>query len=185
MESFFIISYHGSSHNKLDKTLSSHPKLQKVVKNNNKKHTYLNLHDVIELQKNHKYKFGGSWFYDICLENYELASTDILKNNFFIFYFDEIVGQGSYSYINYRLRRIYEMLHTCKDCVVFFNNGNNFNLLLKKLEERFELNEPLIESKEYSVKIEKCFDNKSDYYFSLIKNKFKDKILTNEELVVI
>jgi hypothetical protein len=184
MESFFVISYHGSSHNKLDKTLSSHRKLQKVIKNPHKKHTYLNLHDVIDLQKNHKYKFGGSWFYDVCLENYELASLDILKNNFFIFYFDDTIGQGSYSYINYRLRRIYEMLHHCKDYVIFFNNGNNFEFLLNKIEKKLELDEPLIESKEYSVKIEKCFDNKSDYYFSLIKNKFGEKILTDQKLVI-
>lgn len=184
MESFFIVSYHGSSHNKLDKTLASHIKLQKVIKDTATKHSYLNRHDVLELQKNHKYKFGGSWFYDICLENYELASIDILKNYFFIFYFDDIIGKGNFSYINYRLRRIYEMLHHCNDCVIFFNNGNNFSQLLRKIEEKLELDEQLVESREYSVKIEKCFDNKSDYYFSLIKKKFGSNILANKELIV-
>lgn len=185
MESFFIVSYHGSSHNKLDKTLSSHRKLQKVIKETTIKHSYLNQHNVLELQKNHKYKFGGAWFYDVCLENYELASIDVMKNNFFIFYFDDIVGKGSFSYINYRLRRIYEMLHCCNNSIVFFNDGKNFPALLRKLEEKLNLDDNLIESKEYSVKIEKCFDNKSDYYFSLIKKKFGSKILTNQELVVI
>ncbi len=184
MESFFIVSYHGSSHNKLDKTLSSHPKLQKVAKETSTKYSYLNRHDVLELQKNHKYKFGGSWFYDVCLENYELASVDVLKNHFFVFYFDDIVGKGNFTYINYRLRRLYEMLHYANDCVIFFNNGNNFDLLLENIEKRLELDQPLVESKEYSVKIEKCFDNKSDYYFSLIKKKFGNKVLTNQELVI-
>ena len=184
MESFFVVSYQGSSHNKLDKTLSTHPKIQKVIKEQRTKHSYLNCHDVIDLQKNHKYKFGGSWFYDVCLENYELASNEILKNYFFIFYFDDIVGKGNFTYINYRLRRLYEMIHHCKDYVIFFNNGNNFNLLVDKIKEKLELTEPLIESKEYSVKIEKCFDNKSDYYYSLIKKKFGNKVLTNQELII-
>lgn len=184
MESFFIVSYHGSSHNKLDKTLSAHNKLQKVIKQVNTKHVYLNQHDVFDLQKNHKYKFGGSWFYDICLENYELASTSILKNHFFIFYLDDIVGKGNFNYINYRLRRIYEMLHHCNDYIIFFNNGKNFSNLLKFIENKLDLDEQLVESKEYSIKIEKCFDNKSDYYFSLIKKKFVDKILSNQELIV-
>lgn len=184
MESFFVVSYHGSSHNKLDKTFSSHTKLQKVIKETSPKHLYLNLHDVIDLQKNHKYKFGGSWFYDICLENYELASVDVLKNYFFIFYFDDIIGNGNFSYINYRLRRIYEMLHYCNDYVIFFNNGNNFSQLLRKIEKKLELDEHLVESREYSIKIEKCFDNKSDYYYSLIKKKFGNKILANKELII-
>ena len=179
MESFLVISYHGSSHNKLDKTLSSHSKLQKVIKDSNVKTTYFNCHDVIELQKNHKYKFGGASFYDICLENYELASTEVLKKYFFIFYLDDIIGENNPSYINYRLRRIYEMLHYCENCIVYFNNNNNFSRLLTTIEQKLELDEKLIESKEYSVKIEKCFDNKSDYYFSLIKNKFRSKLLTN------
>jgi len=185
MESFFVVSYHGSTHNKLDKTLSSHPKLQKVIKDTSTKHIYLNCHNVIELQKNHKYKFGGSWFYDVCLDNYEMASKDVMKNHFFIFYFDDVVGHNNFSYINYRLRRIYEMLHHCNDYVIFFNNGKNFDLLLNKIENRLQLDEPLVPSKEYSVKIEKCFDNKSDYYFSLIKNKFASKILTDQKLIVV
>jgi hypothetical protein len=179
MESFFVISYHGSSHNKLDKTLTSHGKLQKVIKDNTIKTTYLNCHDVGELRKNHKYKFGGAWFYDVCLENYEVASTDILKKHFFIFYLDDIVGEENPSYINYRLRRIYEMLHYCEDCIIHFNNGNNFHKLLNKIEKRLEIDEKLVDPKEYSVKIEKCFDNKSDYYFSLIKDKFKSKLSTS------
>jgi hypothetical protein len=67
---------------------------------------------------------------------------------------------------------------------VFFNNGNNFPQLLRKIEERLELEDQLTESKEYSVKIEKCFDNRSDYYFSLIKKKFGNKLLANQELIV-
>jgi hypothetical protein len=185
MESFFIISYHGSSHNKLDKTLSSHPKLQKVVKDSTIKNTYLNCHDVIDLQKNHKYKFGGAWFYDICLENYELASTNVLKKHFFIFYFDDIIGEKNPSYVNYRLRRIYEMLHYCENCIIFFNNGKNFPNLLTNIEKRLDLDQILVEPKEYSVKIEKCFDNKSDYYFSLIKRKFGSKLLTDQKLIVV
>lgn len=179
MESLFVISYHGSSYNKLDRTLSNHNKLQKVQKRSDIKTVYLNCQDILELHKNHKYKFGGAWFYDICLENYELASLDIFKNYLFVFYLDESFSEQNSMYLNYRLRRIYEMMHHCKNFIIFFNNSNNFSKLMTTLEEKLELDTPLVEAKEYVVKVDQGFDNSDNYYFNLIKKKFADNILTD------
>lgn len=179
MKSFFIVSYHGSSHNKLDKTLASHVKLQKVERRNDIKTIYWNCHDVIETQKNHKHKLYGSMFYDVCLENYEIASKEILLNYFFIFYLDEVCLNQDSMYLNYRLRRIYEMMHHAKDFIIFFNNSVNFNFLLQKLESKFNLDIPLIEATEYTVRLQKDIENKENYYYNLIKNKFSSNVLSN------
>jgi hypothetical protein len=47
------------------------------------------------------------------------------------------------------------------------------------LEERLELDIPLVEAKEYVVRIDQGFDNSNNYYFNLIKNKFAANILAD------
>jgi hypothetical protein len=47
------------------------------------------------------------------------------------------------------------------------------------LEEKLELDTPLVEAKEYVVKVDQGFDNSDNYYFNLIKKKFADNILTD------
>jgi membrane-bound acyltransferase YfiQ involved in biofilm formation len=178
MDYFFLVSYHGSTYDKLEKSLNSHEKIQKVLDPINSKKIYLNCSDVENSKSKHKNIFGGSWHFDTILENYEIASVDVLKNYFLIYYFENENKHNDNMYLNYRLRRMYEMMHKSNDFVVFFNEENNFENLLKFLEKKLNLDSDIKESKQYSSKLmgyEKC--DKDKIYYKIIKEQFADKIL--------
>lgn len=177
MNCFFLISYHGSTYNKLESSLNSHPKIQKLLKTEKNK-IYFNSLDVENSKNKHKYIFGGSWYYDTCLENYEIASKNILQDYFFVYYFDEENEHNDNDYLNYRLRRIYEMIQNTKNYICFFNNNSNFDILLRNLENKLELETPLIEPREYKKIImgnDEC--TKYKFYYDLIKTQHQSKIL--------
>jgi len=178
MDYFFLVSYHGSSYDKLEKSLNAHNQIQKIERNPKEKKIYFNLLDVEESKTKHKNLFAGSLYFDTVLENYEIASVDVLKNHFFIYYFDKQNILTDNEYLGYRLRRMYEMIMKSNDFIIFYNENNNFTNLLTYLENKFELSEKLIEPKEYKQKVigyeksEKC-----KVYEKIITEQFQSKIL--------
>lgn len=178
MDYFFLVSYHGSSYGKLEKSLNNHEKIQKVQEPLVGKKIYFNCLDVENTKTKHKYLLGGSWYFDTSLENYEISSIDVLKKYFIIYYLDEVNSLNDNMYLSYRLRRIYEMMHKSNDFVIYFHNEKNYQNLLKYLENKLQLNSPISESKEYNTKLmgyEKC--EKDKVYYNIIKEQFNDKIL--------
>ncbi len=179
MDYFFLVSYHGSTYNKLEKSLDLHPKIQKIPNPLDKKKFYFNCIDVENSKVKHKDIFAGSYFFDTSLENYEIASVDVLKNYFIIYYFDETNTLNDNTYLGYRLRRMYEMMNKTKDFVIYFYNESNFSKIASYLEEKFKLQTPIVDAKEYSTKLmgyEKC--EKDKVYYKIIREQFGEKILT-------